>query len=95
MLWPAEDDRQQSGLERTFNVDSRGSFSQSNLAPGHYHVCAVAVGQPWALMQDVALLKALASRCPTLDVAEGAHVNPQVPLIPADDLERIENGLEN
>jgi hypothetical protein len=95
MLWPVEDDRQQAGLERNFNLDNRGSFRLVNIAPGHYHACVVGVSEPWVLLQNPALLKVMASRCPAIDVPEGGHVSPQIPFIPADDLARLEDSLEN
>ena len=95
ILWPVEGERQQAGLERNFNMDRGGAFHLMNIQPGHYHACAVAMNEPWALLQNYALLMTMASRCPPIDVPEGGHLSSQIPFIAADDLARLENTIEN
>jgi hypothetical protein len=94
LLWPVEPERQQAGLERNFYVDGKGHFRQ-DMMPGRYYACAMAVTEPWVLLQNIALLGALQSRCVTLELSEGANTAAQVPFIPARDLERIAEDADN
>jgi hypothetical protein len=65
-----------------------------SVAPGKYRVCAVAAAQPWTLMQNHALSKALESVCEAVDVPEGGHTSVQMHLITAEDLKRLIEKLE-
>ena len=95
LLWPIEPERLQVGLERTFNADAQGRFHQTMMAPGRYYACSMAVTEPWTLLQNVALLGALKSRCVTLELTEGGRTAAQVPFIPARDLDQMAQDADN
>jgi hypothetical protein len=65
-----------------------------SVPPGKYHVCAVAVAQPWMLMQNHALRKALESHCETVEASEGETARVQIPVIPAADLKQLLDKIE-
>ena len=65
-----------------------------SVPPGRYYACAAAIAQPWMIMQNRALRKALESRCEAVDVPEGGRASAQMPLISAEDLKRLAEELE-
>lgn len=85
ILWPA------SGDPRSQQYVGMISQSPSTISvpPGRYYACAFATAQPWMLMQNAALRKALEGRCQTVDASEGGSARVQVPLIPAADLKQL------
>lgn len=91
LLWPARSD---SGFpEQTFGINPQG-HSVLTVPPGRYYACAAAIAQPWMIMQNRALRKALESRCEAVDVPEGGRASAQMPLISAEDLKRLAEELE-
>jgi Carboxypeptidase regulatory-like domain len=74
-------------------VDPQGRVTFS-VPPGKYHVCAVANGQPWMLMQNRALLKALESVCEGVEVGEGGRASVQMQVVTVQELKRIMEKLE-
>ncbi|MDQ6664811.1 MAG: carboxypeptidase-like regulatory domain-containing protein [Acidobacteriota bacterium] len=94
MLWPAEEERRQSGLERSFQIGAQGRFQVSGGAPGHYYACAIEAVNPWLLLQNGSLLHALQSHCQAFEIEEGRAATVQVPLIAAQELERITEDLD-
>ena len=65
-----------------------------NLAPGKYFACAIIDSQPWMLLQNRALRKALESVCQTVDIPETGRASLQLALISAADLKRLMDKLE-
>ena len=65
------------------------SSAKMSVPPGKYHVCAVALAQPWMLMQNHALRKALESHCETVEASEDAPARVQLSLIPAADIKQL------
>jgi uncharacterized protein (DUF2141 family) len=65
-----------------------------SVPPGKHYVCAVADGQPWNLMQNRALFKALESACEVVDVPEDGRMSVQMRLITAEELKRLIEKLE-
>ena len=63
--------------------------STISVPPGRYFACAVAAPQPWMLMQNSAVRKALESRCETVDAPEGGKVRVELPLIPNAELKQL------
>ncbi|MDQ2899869.1 MAG: carboxypeptidase-like regulatory domain-containing protein [Acidobacteriota bacterium] len=94
MLWPAEEERRQSGLERSFQLDAQGRFHQSGAAPGRYYACAVEATDPWRLLQNPSLLNAMQSRCQAIELVEGRAATVQLPLMTNQELERITEDLD-
>lgn len=94
MLWPAEEERRQSGLERSFQLDAQGRFHQTGAAPGRYYACAVETADAWRLLQNSSLLNAMQSRCQAVEVAEGRAATVQLPLIANPELEQITKDLD-
>jgi hypothetical protein len=89
-LWAAGGDQ---GFLQNFRINAQNS-SAIRVPPGKYHVCAFATTQPWMLMQDHTLRKALESRCETVDAPEGGGVRVQLPVIPVADLKQILEKIE-
>jgi hypothetical protein len=90
LLWAASGDPQSF---RNIMLTSQGP-SRVSVPPGKYYACAIAAVQPWALMQNSALRKALEGRCATVEATEEADANVQLPLIPADDLKQLLEKIE-
>jgi hypothetical protein len=82
-----------SQSQTNFSFDVQG-VGMMNTPPGRYHVCALAVAQPWMVMQNRTLQKALESRCETVDVLEGGPQKVQISPISAEDLKRIADSLD-
>ncbi len=80
-------------FQQNFGMDTRGR-STLNTPPGKYHLCVIAEGQPFAIMQNRAFRKAIESRCQTVEVTEGSSQQVQVSAIPAADLKRIADSLD-
>ena len=85
ILWPASGD---PGFQQNIGMISQ-SPSTTSVPPGRYYACAFATAQPWMLMQNAALRRALEGRCQTVDAPEGGSARVQVPLIPAADLKQL------
>jgi hypothetical protein len=81
-----------SSIQQNFGLDSQGMGNLS-VPPGRYHVCGL-VAQPWMVMQNRALRKALESRCETVDVLEGGPQKVQISLISSEELKRIVDSLD-
>ena len=90
VLWPANGD---PGFQQTLGMNPQSPTTIS-LPPGRYYVCAFATAQPWMVMQNGALRKALESHCETVDAAEGGAARAQVPLIPAADLQQLAEKID-
>ena len=90
ILWPASGD---PGFHQNFEMISQRP-SMISVPPGRYYACAFASSQGWMLMQNGALLKALESRCETVDAPEEGSARVQVPLIPAADLKQLLEKIE-
>jgi hypothetical protein len=91
IFWPANGD---PTFRQNLAVNPQGPTTLRNIPPGRYFGCAVAVSQPWALMQNRALLKALESTCEALDIVEGGRTSVQLRFISAQDLKRLVEKLE-
>jgi hypothetical protein len=91
ILWAADGD---PDSQRGVSLNQQTS-STIQVPPGKYHVCAFAIAQPWVLMQNRALRKALESRCETIDAPEGGSARVQLPVIPAADLKQILEKIED
>jgi carboxypeptidase family protein len=91
MLWAADGD---PNFQQGFSLNQQNS-STLQVPPGKYHVCAVAIAQPWVLMQNRALRKALESRCETVDAPADGSARVQLPVIPAADLKQILEKIED
>jgi hypothetical protein len=89
-LWAAASD---SAFQQNFGVDPQGHAALS-APPGRFYVCAVAAAQPWMVMQNRALRKAMESRCEAVDVLEGGHQKVQIPLISSEEMKRMIDSLE-
>jgi hypothetical protein len=85
ILWQAGGD---PGFQQNIGMISQSPRTIS-VPPGRYYVCAFAVAQPWMVMQNAALRRALEGRCQTVDAPEGGSARVQVPLIPAADLKQL------
>ena len=70
------------------------SPTRISVPPGKYLACAFGVAQPWALMQNLALRKALESHCETVEASEDGITRVQVPVIPAADLKQLLDKIE-
>ena len=90
MLWAANGDPQSV---RNIGLTPQGP-SRVSVPPGKYYACAFAAVQARVLMQNLALRKALESRCATLEATEEADANVQLPLIPAADLKQLMEKIE-
>jgi len=90
ILWAANGD---PNFQQNFSINTQNS-STLQVPPGKYHVCAFATVQTWVLMQNRALLKALESRCETVDATADGSARVQVPLIPAADLKQMLEKIE-
>jgi hypothetical protein len=90
LMWPVDSDNLLGRGNRTFGVQSAGGqFMQSNITPGKYYACAVAVTDGWSLMRNQGLMEALKSRCTNVELKEGETANVQVAYIGAGDLQRL------
>ncbi len=76
-----------SGLHYA-SIDSGGSFTAKQIAPGHYHAYAFEQVEG-SLLENPDLLKELASRGVDVEVKENDKKQIQVPLISAVDLQQI------
>jgi hypothetical protein len=85
VLWPASGD---PNFQQNFPLNPQGP-SRMTVPPGRYYACAFEAAQPWMLMQNGALRKALESRCETVEAPEGGSARVQVLLIPAADLKQL------
>jgi hypothetical protein len=85
ILWPASGD---PSYQQSFGMSSQ-TPTTINVPPGRYYACAFAATQPWMLIQNGALRKALESRCETVDATEGGSARVQLPLISAADLQQL------
>jgi hypothetical protein len=90
LLWAANGDPQSI---RNIALTTQGP-SRVSVPPGKYYACAIVAVQPWALMQNPALRKALEGRCATVEATEEADANVQLPLIPAADLKQLLEKIE-
>jgi hypothetical protein len=90
MLWASNGD---PNFQQNFSINTQNPGT-IQVPPGKYHVCAFATAQPWGLMQNRALRKALESRCETVDAPEDGSVRVQLPVIPAADLKQILEKIE-
>jgi hypothetical protein len=91
IFWPANGD---PTFRQNLALDPQGRTTLRNIPPGRYFGCAVAVAQPWALMGNRALLKALESPCEALDIVEGDHASVQLRFVSAQDLKRLVEKLD-
>jgi hypothetical protein len=82
-----------SSIQQYFGLDSQGMGNLS-VPPGRYHVCGLVEAQPWMLMQNRALRKAVEDRCATVDVLEGGPQKVQISLISSEELKRIVDSLD-
>jgi hypothetical protein len=89
-LWPGSGD---PNFSQNFPLNPQGPSGMS-VPPGRYYACAFGAAQPWMLMQNPALRKALESRCEAVDAPEGGRVRVQVPVIPAADLKQLLEKIE-
>jgi Carboxypeptidase regulatory-like domain len=89
-LWAAAGD---SSFQQNFGVDPQGHAALS-VPPGRYYVCAIAAAQPWMVMQNRALRKAMESRCEAVDISEGGHQKIQISLMSFEELKRMIDNLE-
>ncbi len=94
LLWPVDAGMQNSGLERSARVDG-GHFATAGIVPGQYRACAIAVAEPWPVLQNPRMLKAMESRCTTLEIAAGEHKTIQIPFLPVKDLQSLADAAEN
>lgn len=90
MLWSANGDPL---LLQNIGLTSQGP-SRVRVTPGKYYACAFTAVQPWMLMQNLALRKALEGRCATVEATEDADATVQLPLIPAADLKQMLEKIE-
>jgi Carboxypeptidase regulatory-like domain len=90
IVWPVAGD---PAFQQNIGVVSQ-SPSSISVPPGKYYVCAFASAQPWALLQNFALRKALESRCETVDAPEGGKARVQLSVIPASDLKQMLEKLD-
>jgi len=89
-LWSAGGDPQ---FQQYVPINPQGP-TRISIPPGKYLACAVGVAQPWVLMQNRALRKALESRCETVEASEDGIMRVQVPVIPADELKQLLDKIE-
>jgi Carboxypeptidase regulatory-like domain len=82
-----------SSIQQNFGLDSQGMGNLS-VPPGRYHVCGLVEAQPWMVMQNRALRKAVEDRCATVDVLEGGPQKVQISLISSEELKRIVDSLD-
>jgi hypothetical protein len=82
-----------SANQQNFGFDTQGNATFS-APPGRYHVCGIAAAQPWNLMQNRGMRKALESHCQTVDVPEGGPQKVQITAIPSQELKRIIDSLD-
>jgi Carboxypeptidase regulatory-like domain len=90
ILWAADGD---PNFQQNFSINTQNPGT-IQVPPGKYHVCAFATAQPWVLMQNRALRKALESRCETVDAPADGSARVQLPVIPAADLKQILEKIE-
>jgi hypothetical protein len=89
-LWAADGD---PSFLQNFSLNAQNS-STIRVPPGKYHVCAFATAQPWMLMQNRTLRRALESRCETVEAPEDGRARVQLPVIPAADLKQMLEKIE-
>ena len=85
ILWAANGD---PGIQQTLGMNPQSPTTIS-VQPGRYYACAFATAQPWMLMQNSVLRKALESHCETVEAAEGGTARVQVPLVPTEDVKQL------
>jgi hypothetical protein len=90
VLWTADGD---PNFQQNFSTNAQNP-NTILVPPGKYHVCAFATAQPWMLMQNRAMRKALESRCETVDAPEDGSARVQLQVIPAADLKQILEKIE-
>jgi hypothetical protein len=76
------------GLERAGMMGNNG-VEFGALAPGRYRVFATDSPNPWPILQRPDWLKALESRCASLEVPEGGQVSATVEIIAREELMRV------
>jgi hypothetical protein len=89
-LLPASGD---PNFSQNFGLNPQGP-SRMSVPPGRYYACALAAVQPWMLMQNRALRKALESHCETVEASEDGAARVLVPVIPAADLKQMLEKIE-
>ena len=95
LLWPSDAQMQRAGLARSFQVDAGRHFTMGGIAPGQYRACAIATGEPWLVLQNPRMLKAIESRCTAIEIAAGEHKAVQIPFLPVKDLQNLAEAAEN
>lgn len=74
---------------------SRQGRSMLNLAPGHYHGCALSISQALTvLQQNPGFRKLLETDCPEFEVREGNTATVQMPFIALSEIKRLAEKLE-
>jgi len=91
ILWPANGD---PTFLQNLMINPRGP-GRISVPPGKYYACAFQATQPWMLMQNIAMRKALESHCETVDAPEGDHASVQLSIIPASDLKQLLEKVED
>jgi Carboxypeptidase regulatory-like domain len=92
IFWPANGDFTH---QQNVGLSPQAHALLANIPPGKYYGCAMAVAQPWMIVQNHALLKALESTCEAVDVVEGGRTSVQLRLISAQDLKRFIEKLDD
>lgn len=95
LLWPSDAGMQNSGRERSAAAQTGGRFTSGGIVPGQYRACAMAVAEPWPVLQNARLLKAMESRCSEFEIAAEEHKTVQIPFLPAKDLQSLAEAAEN
>ena len=86
---PEDPDRIAAGLGRAAGVDAGGHFLIGGLEPGKYRVYGVTGVEPWTVLQNAAVLKAIADRGVPLDLEEGAQATAQAEVVPTEEIMRV------
>ena len=90
VMWRANGD---PGFQQNFGLNAQ-SGTTIRVPPGRYYACAFVAAQPWMLMQNVAMRKALEGVCEIVDAREDEHTQVKIPVIPAADLKQIVEKIE-
>lgn len=69
-------------------------LTKLGMPPGKFHLCAVAGSQPFALLENSTLRKALESVCEGVEVSEGGSASVRMHLVTAEDLKRMMEKLD-
>ncbi|MGD0359811.1 MAG: carboxypeptidase-like regulatory domain-containing protein [Bryobacteraceae bacterium] len=88
LIFPEDASRLGMGLERAGMMGNNG-VEFGALAPGRYRVFATDSPNPWPILQRPDWLKALGSRCASLEVPEGGQVSATVEIIAREELMRV------